>query len=50
MAEMRTDLVREIGQAKTDTIKWVLGVGFAQVVALVGAVIAIVRFLPGGAP
>jgi hypothetical protein len=50
LADARGDLRREIAEAKTDTIRWVVGTGVVQVLALVGAVIAIVRFLPGGPP
>ena len=42
------DVRREIAETKADIIKWTVGVGLVQGLALVGAVIAILRFLPGG--
>lgn len=50
LAEAKSDLRREIAETKAELIKWVVGVGSAQVAALIGAMIAIVRFLPGGEP
>ena len=46
LAEVR----REIAETKADVIKWTVGVGLVQGLALVGAVVAILRFLPGGTP
>ena len=50
LAEAKADLRREIAETKAELIRWVVGVGFAQVAALIGAVFTIVHFLPGGAP
>ena len=50
LLELGGELRAEIAEAKADVIKWVVGAGLAQVLALVGAVLAIVRFLPGGPP
>ena len=37
---------REMAEMKTELIKWVLGIGFAQVAAIV----ALLRLFPGGHP
>lgn len=44
------DVRREITETKAEIVKWTVGVGLVQGLALVGAVIAILRFLPGGPP
>lgn len=50
LAETKADLRREIAETKSEIIKWTVGVGLVQGLALVGAVVAILRFLPGGVP
>ena len=47
--EMRVEFAnirREMADMKTELIKWVLGIGFAQVAAIV----ALLRLIPGGHP
>jgi hypothetical protein len=53
LAELRSEMKlefanvrREMAEMKTDLIKWVLGIGFAQVAAIV----ALLRLLPGPHP
>lgn len=46
LAEVR----REIAETKAEIIKWTVGVGLVQGLALVGALFAFLRFLPGGTP
>lgn len=47
---VRADLRREIGDTRTELIKWTVGVGFAQVVTLIGALFAFLKLFPGGTP
>ncbi|MBV9859731.1 MAG: hypothetical protein JO038_06480 [Alphaproteobacteria bacterium] len=46
MAIMRSQLEAKIEAAKADTIKWVVGVGFAQV----ATILAVLKMFPGGHP
>jgi Coiled-coil domain-containing protein 90-like len=53
LAELRSEMKvefanvqREMAETKTELIKWVLGIGFAQVAAIVG----LLRLLPGAHP
>jgi hypothetical protein len=53
IAELRNEMKlefanvrREMAETKTELIKWVLGIGFAQVAAIV----ALLRLLPGAHP
>ncbi len=43
---LKSDLLARIEAAKSDTIKWVVGIGFAQVAMIV----ALLRFFPGAHP
>ncbi len=44
--QTRAELETKIEQARSDTIKWVVGVAFAQT----AMVLAVLKFLPGGHP
>lgn len=51
IAVIRADLDRyatkaDLAEAKADLIKWVVGMGFAQV----GMIIAVLKLFPGGSP
>ena len=46
LAAAEARLETKIEQARSDTIKWVVGVGFAQV----ATIIAVLRLFPGGHP
>ena len=46
LAAAEARLETKIEQARSDTIKWVVGVGFAQV----ATILAVLRFLPAGHP
>ena len=46
LAAAEARLETKIEQARSDTINWVVGVGFAQV----ATILAVLRFLPAGHP
>jgi hypothetical protein len=46
LAAAEARLETKIEQARSDTIKWVVGVGFAQV----ATILVVLRFLPAGHP
>jgi hypothetical protein len=45
-ALLRAEMDAKLAELKADLIRWVLGVGFAQVAAIV----ALLKLLPGGHP
>lgn len=50
LAELRADLRREIAEGKVETIKWVVGIGLGQIVALVGLVFGLLKLFPTSHP
>jgi hypothetical protein len=46
LATVEARLETKIEQSRSDTIKWVIGVAFAQA----AMILAVLRFLPGGHP
>ena len=46
IADVKADLEVKLAETKADLIKWVVGVGFAQVATIV----AVLKLFPGGAP
>ncbi|MGI8951089.1 MAG: hypothetical protein ACR2FN_05850 [Chitinophagaceae bacterium] len=39
----KVELIEKIANAKNDTIKWIVGIGFFQLIAIIGALIAILK-------
>jgi hypothetical protein len=50
VAQVKADLEIKIADTKSELIEWVVGVGFAQVATLIGALFAFLRLFPGGQP
>ena len=50
IADAKAELKGEVAAAKLGTIKWVIGVGVAQIGRVVGAAYAILKLFPGGHP
>lgn len=50
IADLRGDLRREIAETRAELIKWMVGVGFAQALTLIGALLAFLRLFPGSGP
>ncbi len=50
IADAKAELKGEVAAAKLGTIKWVIGVGVAQIGSVVGAAYAILKLFPGGHP
>jgi hypothetical protein len=46
LAVLRAEMDKKLAELKADLIKWVLGIGFAQVAAIV----AFLKLIPGGHP
>ena len=50
ITQVKADLEVKIADTKSDLIRWVVGVGFAQVATLIGALFAFLRMFPSVHP
>ncbi len=50
ITQVKVDLEVKIADTKSDLIRWVVGVGFAQVATLIGALFAFLRMFPSVHP